>query len=175
MNVRAQRAERTGKLAKQLIGVRIKCKKCSTSFLVNPPGTPATVDHPDAAGADAHLHDGITVAGLDDSAWSPAPAAAVAVAPPPVAAPATDHDEAASSFAAAPPEATPIAPGLAGKEYKLLTQKDKCFEGKFDLARLEEALNHYAHHGWVVRSMVTPHVMGFSGTLKEEIVVLLER
>ena len=174
MNVSCPTCGETGKLAKQLIGVRIKCKKCSTSFLVNPPGTPATVDHPEPA-ASGHLADGIAVSGLDDSAWSAAPA--VAVAPPPVAVPApvTDHDEAASSFSAAPIEPPAAALVAAATQYKLLTQKDKWFEGKFDLARLEEALNHYAHQGWVVRSMATPHVMGFSGGMKEEIVVLLER
>ncbi len=61
------------------------------------------------------------------------------------------------------------------RHYKVLTQKDRYFEGKFDLARLEEALNHYAGEGWVVRAMATPHVTGFSGGPREEIVVLLER
>ena len=61
------------------------------------------------------------------------------------------------------------------KEYKLLTQKDKWFEGKFDLPRLEEAINHYAHRGWKVRAMTTAQVAGFSGGVKEELVVLMER
>ena len=49
------------------------------------------------------------------------------------------------------------------------------FEGKFDLARLEEALNHYARQGWVARSMIIPHLKAFTGVLEEVIVVLLER
>lgn len=38
------------------------------------------------------------------------------------------------------------------KEYKVLTQKDKWFSGKFDPAKLEEALNAYAEQGWVSES-----------------------
>jgi len=61
------------------------------------------------------------------------------------------------------------------REYKLLTQKDKWFEGKFDLPRLEEAINHYAQRGWKVQAMTTAQVLGFSGGVKEELVVLMER
>ena len=80
-----------------------------------------------------------------------------------------------------PVEANPERPtsglpeGARAKQYKVLTQKDRWFEGKFDLSRLEDALNHYALQGWVVRAMSTPHVVGFSGGPREEIVVLLER
>ena len=62
-----------------------------------------------------------------------------------------------------------------GREYKLLTPRDKIFDGKFDLARLEEALNHYGRQGWTVKSMSTPHVKNFAGVLEEMIVVVLER
>jgi hypothetical protein len=61
------------------------------------------------------------------------------------------------------------------REYKVLTPKDKFFDGKFDLARLEDALNHFGRRGWIVKSMSTPHVKGFTGVLEETIVVLLER
>ena len=61
------------------------------------------------------------------------------------------------------------------KEYKVLTSKDKIFDGKFDLARLEEALNHFAREGWVVKAMSTPQVKNFTGGMQEELVVLLER
>lgn len=75
-----------------------------------------------------------------------------------------------------PPDPAPApAPGAPAREYKVLTQKDKWFDGKFDLTRLEGALNHYAGLGWTVRAMSTPHIMGFSGGPREEIVVLLER
>ena len=84
----------------------------------------------------------------------------------------------ASPEAAGPPheEACPAPPpGGPTREYKVLTQKDRWFDGKFDLSRLEAALNHYAGLGWTVRAMSTPHVMGFSGGPREEIVVLMER
>ena len=41
--------------------------------------------------------------------------------------------------------------------------RDKYFDGKFDLARLEEALNHFGRQGWTVKWMSTPHVKGFTG------------
>ena len=113
--------------------------------------------------------DGIEVDGLDETAWTGTAVVSV------------DHDHdhehepaeaTAASFTASPHEA---AGGAAVKQYKILTSKDKFFDNKFDLARLEDALNHFAHHGWVVRSMATPHVAGFSGGPREELVVLLER
>ena len=61
------------------------------------------------------------------------------------------------------------------KEYKILTSKDKIFDGKFDLGRLEEALNHFAHEGWVVKAMSNPQVKNFTGGMQEEIVIVLER
>ena len=61
------------------------------------------------------------------------------------------------------------------KEYKLLTPKDKVFENKFDLTRLEEVINAFALNGWTVRSMTTAQVTAFSGGMREELLVLLER
>ena len=61
------------------------------------------------------------------------------------------------------------------KEYKLLTPKDKVFDNKFDLARLEEVINAFALNGWTVRSMTTAQVTAFSGGMREELLVLLER
>lgn len=62
------------------------------------------------------------------------------------------------------------------KEYKVLSQKDKWFSGKFDPARLEAAINAYAQQGWVVKAAFTaeiPAVMGL-GT-REEALFILER
>ena len=59
-------------------------------------------------------------------------------------------------------------------QYKVLTQRDKWFGGKFDAERLEQALNFLAQQGWVVRSMVAGTIGGISGN-REELVVLLER
>ena len=55
---------------------------------------------------------------------------------------------------------------LRAHEYKVLTAKDKYFDGKFDLTRLEEALNHFGRQGWTSRSMSTPHVKGFTGSAR---------
>ncbi len=85
--------------------------------------------------------------------------------------PEPDHE--AKGFTASPPSPAPAE--VPHHQYKVLTQRDRFFEGKFDLGRLEEALNHYASQGWMVRAMSTPHVIGFSGGPREEIVVLLER
>ncbi len=59
-------------------------------------------------------------------------------------------------------------------QYKVLTQKDRFFSGKFSPERLEEALNGYAAEGWRVVSMATAEISGF-GNKREELIVLLER
>ncbi len=61
------------------------------------------------------------------------------------------------------------------KEYKVLTQKDKWFSGKFDPERLEEALNAYAQQGWVVKASATATMPGGFGGNREEIIIILER
>jgi hypothetical protein len=157
-----------GKIAATLIGARIKCKKCGNSFLVSPPASKVS-----AAGAiRAALGDepppGIAVEGLEASSWSLSTETGVALKaeitadpdPSPVPSPAT--------VSAGPPPA-------GSPEYKLLTAKDKYFEGKFDLSRLEEALNHFSRNGWAVKAVMTPQIKGFSGAYEETIVVVLER
>lgn len=60
------------------------------------------------------------------------------------------------------------------KEYKVLTQKDKWFSGKFDPVILEQAINSYAQQGWVVKAAVTAQIPGFGGA-REECLIILER
>jgi hypothetical protein len=60
------------------------------------------------------------------------------------------------------------------KEYKVLTQKDKWFSGKFDPSRLEAALNAYAEQGWRVVTSATAEFPGFTGK-RDEMVIVLER
>ena len=60
------------------------------------------------------------------------------------------------------------------KEYKVLTQKDKWFSGKFSPEKLEDALNSFAQQGWKVVSTATAGVPGF-GTNRQELVIILER
>ncbi|MBO5224348.1 MAG: DUF4177 domain-containing protein [Clostridia bacterium] len=61
------------------------------------------------------------------------------------------------------------------KEYKVLTQKDKWFSGKFDPERLESAINSYAKQGWVVKAAFSAEIPGFFSTKREEAIILLER
>jgi hypothetical protein len=60
------------------------------------------------------------------------------------------------------------------KEYKVMSQKDKWFSGKFDPEALERGLNAYAAQGWRVVSMATAKIPSMTGN-REEMIVLLER
>ena len=61
------------------------------------------------------------------------------------------------------------------KEYKVLTQKDKWFSGKFDPQRLEDAINAYAKQGWIVKSAFTAEIPGIMAHSREEAIIILER
>ena len=61
------------------------------------------------------------------------------------------------------------------KEYKVLTQKDKWFSGKFDPQRLEEALNAYAEQDWIVVTTATAAINALIGGNREEVIIILER
>ena len=179
-NVSCPTCGERGKIPSNLIGVRIKCKKCGLSFLVTPESTKETSSSGPATGAgaaslakgpsaavDAH---GIEVEGLDASAWSLPNDVAMNLKPPGDAGSPATQSVAASSTTAS---IAPAPPGTC--EYKILSARDKIFEGRFDLARLEEVLNQLARQGWVAKSMLTPHLKGFTGALEETIIVLLER
>jgi hypothetical protein len=60
------------------------------------------------------------------------------------------------------------------KEYKVMTQKDRFFSGKFDPEKLEAAINSYASQGWRVVSVATATIPGF-GSSREELIVVMER
>lgn len=58
-------------------------------------------------------------------------------------------------------------------EYKVLTERDSRFSGRFDPDVLETALNSYAEEGWrVVESFLAASLWK---SVKAEIVVILER
>lgn len=59
-------------------------------------------------------------------------------------------------------------------EYKVLSQKDKWFSGKFDPIVLEQAINAYAQQGWRVIGCATADIPGFGAT-RQEFITLLER
>lgn len=163
-----------GKIPPTLVGARIKCKKCGLSFQVAPPAAKAAVGAAVAgavggAVAAAGHHEGIAVEGLDASAWSASgDHSGELVRPVAETSSATaEQNDSSSNFVAHEPKAR--------KEYKIICSRDKLFDGKFDIVRLEEAINFFARDGWVVKSMCTPHLKMFSETAKEEVVVLLER
>ncbi|MCH8246264.1 MAG: DUF4177 domain-containing protein [Bacteroidetes bacterium] len=60
------------------------------------------------------------------------------------------------------------------KEYKVLTQKDRFFAGKFDPEKLEAAMNSYAEQGWCVITVATASIPSF-GSSREELIVVFER
>jgi hypothetical protein len=57
--------------------------------------------------------------------------------------------------------------------YKVVTQKDRFFSGKFSPEKLESAINSYAEQGWRVVSMATATIPGIGS--REELLVLMER
>ena len=61
------------------------------------------------------------------------------------------------------------------KEYKILSQKDKWFSGKFDPITLENALNSYAQQGWRVVAAFSAEIPGFFNANREEAIFILER
>lgn len=69
--------------------------------------------------------------------------------------------------------ATPT--GKTFYEYKILSQKDKWFSGKFDPAMLEQALNAYAEQGWRVVSCATADIPSAFGANRQEFITVLER
>ncbi len=178
-----------GKIPPTLVGARIKCKKCGISFIVAPavaraPGAePAAVAAATATATGAAVasvpeaprpsaeaaNGGIAVDGLDASAWEVPTYAQAEVFKAEAGAEPAPHDHAEAAHAFEAHHSTPF------KEYKVLWSRDKLFEGKFDVARLEEALNFLARQGWVVKAMSNPHLKDFGGGMKEEVVVLLER
>jgi len=60
------------------------------------------------------------------------------------------------------------------KSYKVLTQKDRFFGGKFDPEKLENAINSYAAEGWAVISIATASIPSLTGS-REELIVVMER
>jgi hypothetical protein len=63
---------------------------------------------------------------------------------------------------------------VAMMQYKVLTQKDRFFAGKFDPEKLESAINSYASEGYIVKAAATASIPSFSGA-REEMIIILER
>lgn len=63
---------------------------------------------------------------------------------------------------------------MAQFQYKVLTQKDRFFSGKFNPEKLESALNAYAGEGWRVVACTTGEIGSGFGN-REEMIMVLER
>lgn len=61
------------------------------------------------------------------------------------------------------------------KKYKVLTQKDRFFSGKFDPDKIEAAINSYVQEGWMVRAVTSASFPGLLSANREELIVLLEK
>ena len=59
-------------------------------------------------------------------------------------------------------------------EYKVVTQKDRFFSGKFSPEKLEAVLNSMAEQNWRVIGITTGEIGSGLGN-REEMIVLLER
>ena len=64
--------------------------------------------------------------------------------------------------------------GVKVKKYKVLSQKDKWFSGKFDPQKLEDALNSYADQGWELKVAATADIPSFGGN-RQEFIAIMER
>jgi hypothetical protein len=157
-----------GKITPDLIGARIKCKKCGNPFLVSPPAAKPVAAAPATSAAAAPTPEGIQVEGLDASTWTLSTETGVTLQAEARPDPGPGQHDASAHVqdSSAPREV---------RQYKVLTSKDKYFDNKFDLTRLEEALNHFAKQGWTVKAMTLPHIKGYGGVTEETFVVLLER
>ncbi len=60
------------------------------------------------------------------------------------------------------------------RQYRVITQKDQGFSGKFNATKLEDMLNAQARHGWTLKSAVTMNIPSHGGH-HDELIVILER
>ena len=59
-------------------------------------------------------------------------------------------------------------------EYKVVTQKDRMFGGKFNPEQVQNGLNSYAEEGWTLKAVATATFPSLGGG-REELVMFLER
>jgi hypothetical protein len=156
-------------LPESFIGKRVRCNFCGALSIVSLQSQEATPE----LDWETHIAESLLGAAGPGSGSN---GASVLEAEPVAEAPVFDEVP-SGEIPRADPEAIaapPIVQVANPMQYKVLTQRDKWFGGKFDAERLEEALNFLARQGWAVRSMVAGTIGGISGN-REELVVLLER
>jgi hypothetical protein len=92
----------------------------------------------------------------------------------PQPAPAAPWNQAAAPAASHIPQQAPV--GMPPRmQYKVLTQKDRWFSGKFDPDRLEQALNAFAADGWQLIVGATASIPGLMSSNREELIFVLGR
>lgn len=75
---------------------------------------------------------------------------------------------------------SPVASGWQGKgeaavkKYKVMTQKDRMFGGKFNPEKVEEALNSMGQEGWELKGVATAEFPSLTGG-RQELVIFLEK
>jgi hypothetical protein len=161
------------KAKEESAGKKTKCPQCGK--VIDIPGgatkvTAAVVASGPVASADPFAPD------LDWSSLSGTHAAASAVASGP-ADPSRPTSGAITIDSIAPTADGTDPPRLADpsiRQYKVLSQKEQGFTGKFNPVKLEEALNQWAHRGWSVKTASSIKVQGHGGD-HEELIVILER
>ena len=60
------------------------------------------------------------------------------------------------------------------KKYKVMSQKDRMFGGKFNPEKVEEAMNSMAAEGWTLAGLATAEFPSISGG-RQELVIFLEK
>ena len=61
------------------------------------------------------------------------------------------------------------------KQYKVVSQNDSAFSGKFSPDRLEDVLNKYAKEGWRLVSTIRSQFPSMLGGIREAVVLILEK
>lgn len=66
-------------------------------------------------------------------------------------------------------------PKKADREYKVISQSDRIFNGQFNAQSLHQVLNSHARKGWRVISCTTAPVLTADGSERYEMMVVLEK
>lgn len=66
-------------------------------------------------------------------------------------------------------------PKKADREYKVISQSDRIFNGQFSARSLHQVLNNHARKGWRVISCTTAPVYAEDGSERNEMMVVLEK
>ncbi len=66
-------------------------------------------------------------------------------------------------------------PKKADREYKVISQNDRIFNGQFNAQSLHQVLNNHAKKGWRVISCTTAPVYAEDGSERHEMMIVLEK